>query len=83
MALPRGGANNRLLSVLGIRFRRWQDADFEALWKEVAHRQQKTSARPKTTTTDVLTKENDPPPSVVRQVVAAIAEGAYSKGVSL
>ena len=81
--LPRAGANKRLVPVLLTRFRRWQAGENQSLWDEAVRRQQKSSEKPKTTPSNPEKSKEELPPTVVRQVEAAFAEGAYSKGLSL
>jgi hypothetical protein len=80
--LPRAGANKRLVPVLATRFRRWQAGELEALWADTVRRLQKSPVAK--SSPEELGKDKDVlPPTVVRQVEAAVAEGAYSKGLSL
>ena len=79
--LPRGGkAHKRLAQVLDSRFERWHAGDIPRLWSEALKNSSKAPA-PSTTPSKLI--EGDLEPSLVIRVTSAVAEGAYSKGLSL
>ena len=73
--LPRAGVNKKLESVLSSRLRARQAGEFQRLWLDVLRRTQK---RPEKKSWGLLRI----PQAVVQQVVAAVAEGAISKGLT-
>ena len=79
--LPRAGVNKQLESVLSSRFRAWQAGEFQRLWSDVLRRTQKRPEKKSWAPSSDSSVET--PQSVVHQAEAAVAEGAFSKGLTL
>ena len=74
-----GGGKKRLVAVINSRLQRWQRGEIQQLWSEALRRAPKI----RETRSPAPAEEGGLESGLVRRVTSAVAEGAYSKGLSI